>query len=288
MKLLILGGDGMLGHQLLTLLQADHDVQVTLRQPLSHYRQWPLFSARNAIAPADARDWPRLAEVIRAARPETVINCIGVIKHRKEAVSQAALTIEINALLPHRLRDLCAELGARLIHFSTDCVFSGRAGHYRETDEPDALDLYGRSKLLGEVEAAPGLTIRSSIVGLELARKTGLIEWFLAQRGTIRGFRRAIYTGVTTTEMARFVDRVLTRHPDLHGVWQLASAPISKYDLLVEFARKLGRTDVDIQPDDDFVCDRSLDGSRLTDRTGYAPPSWDAMLTELAAEVARR
>lgn len=278
----------MLGHRLLDSLQDDHDVQVTLRQPLAHYRQWPLFSSRNALASVDARDWPRLAEVIRAARPQAVVNCIGVIKQRKEAVSQAALTVEINALLPHRLRDLCADLGARLIHFSTDCVFSGRTGHYLETDEPDALDLYGRSKLLGEVEDAPGLTIRSSIIGLELSRKASLIEWFLAQRGTIRGFRRAIYTGVTTAEMARFVDRVLTRHPDLHGVWHLASAPISKYDLLVAFSRTLGRTDVDIQPDDDFTCDRSLDGSRLTERTGYAPPSWDVMLTELAGEVVRR
>jgi len=203
-------------------------------------------------------------------------------------VSQSALTIEINALLPHRLRDLCLEVGARLIHFSTDCVFSGRTGGYRETDQPDAVDLYGRSKLLGEVHEAPGLTVRSSIVGLELSRRTGLIEWFLAQRGTIRGFRRAIYTGVTTAEMARFVARVLAAHHDLHDVWHLASAPISKYDLLVALARRLGRTDVEILPDDDFVCDRSLDGSRLRQVIGYEAPSWDAMLTELADEVASR
>jgi dTDP-4-dehydrorhamnose reductase len=287
-KLLILGGDGMLGHRLLTDLQDRYEVLATVRQPLALYHQWPQFTSRNTVGSVDARDWPGLVEVIRAAKPQAVINGIGIIKHRKEAVSQTALTVEINALLPHRLRDLCAELGARLIHFSTDCVFSGRAGGYRESDEPDALDLYGRSKLLGEVHDAPGLTIRSSIIGLELARHTGLIEWFLAQRGTIRGFRRAIYTGVTTAEMARFVDRVLTQHPDLHGVWQLASAPISKYDLLIALSRQLGRTDVEIVPDDDFTCDRSLDGTRLREATGYQPPSWDVMLAELARDVARR
>ena len=278
----------MLGHRLLTTLRDDHDVVATLRQPLAMYRQWPLFSDQNAIGSVDARDWPRLGQLIRDLRPGGVINCIGVIKQRKHAVSQSALTIEINALLPHRLHEVCAEVGARLIHFSTDCVFSGRTGGYRETDQPDAVDLYGRSKLLGEVHEAPGLTVRSSIVGLELSRGTGLIEWFLAQRGTIRGFRRAIYTGVTTAEMARFVARVLAAHHDLHDVWHLASAPISKYDLLVALARRLGRTDVEILPDDDFVCDRSLDGSRLRQVIGYEAPSWDAMLTELADEVASR
>jgi dTDP-4-dehydrorhamnose reductase len=287
-KVLILGGDGMLGHRLLASLQEHHEVTATLRQPLAKYRGWPLFSARNTVDALDARDWPGVARAIRDAKPAAVINCIGVIKQRKHAVSQSALTIEINALLPHRLHELCAELGARLIHFSTDCVFSGRTGRYRETDEPDALDLYGRSKLIGEVLDPPGLTVRSSIVGLELSRNTGLVEWFLAQRGKIRGFRRAIYTGVTTAEMARFVARVLEQHHDLHGVWHLASVPISKYDLLVSLARKLGRTDVEIEPDDDFVCDRSLDGTRLRQVTGYEPPSWDSMLTELADEVARR
>jgi len=278
----------MLGNRLLTSLQAHHDVQATLRQPLAAYRPWPVFSERNAIGSVDAQDWSRLAQVLREARPDAVINCIGVIKQRKDVVSQSALTIEINALLPHRLRDLCSELRARLIHFSTDCVFSGRTGHYRESDEPDALDLYGRSKLLGEVHEAPGVTIRSSIVGLELSRKTGLVEWFLSQRGSIRGFRRAIYTGVTTAEMARFVARVLDEHHDLSGVWHLASAPISKYDLLAALSRRLGRTDIEIVPDDEFVCDRSLDATRLRQVTGYEPPSWDAMLAELADEVARR
>src|SRR5262249_41426173 len=153
----------------------------------------------------------------------------------------SVLAIQINSLFPHQLRDLCEDLGARLIHFSTDCVFSGHTGNYRESDVPDATDVYGRSKLLGEVTEAPGLTLRTSIIGLELSHHASLIEWFLAQRGAIKGFRRAIYTGITTTEMGRLIDRVLQRHSDLHGVWHVASASITKYDLLVKLARALGR-----------------------------------------------
>lgn len=288
MKLLILGGDGMLGHQLLHRLRDRHDVIATLHRPLNAYRDWPLFSQQNTIAAVDVRNWTAVSAIVREAAPDAVINCIGIIKQRKDASAKPATMVEINALVPHRLQELCADLGARLIHFSTDCVFSGRTGNYKQTDVPDPVDLYGRSKLLGEVHEKPGLTLRTSIIGLELSRHMGLIEWFLAARGTIRGFRRAIYSGVTTAEMARFVARVLDRHRDLHGVWQLASAPISKYDLLVALARKLGRTDIEIVPDDEFVCDRSLDATPLYEAIGYQPPSWDAMLTELAHEVGQR
>ncbi len=284
MKILILGGDGMLGHQLLRTLTGRHDVCVTLRRPLPEYRAHALFASTNAIAGVDASDWPGLAGVIREHAPETVVNCIGIVKQRHEAKA-AIPSLEINSLLPHRLAELCADLGAQLIHMSTDCVFSGRQGGYRETDEPDPLDLYGRTKLLGEVTYGPGLTLRTSIIGLELSRKTGLIEWFLAQRGTTRGFRRAIYTGLTTIEMSRLIERLATGHRTLHGVWHVASQPITKYDLLVAFSRKLGRTDVEIVPDDEFVCDRSLRADRFDTATGYRPPLWDTMLTELAAEA---
>lgn len=287
MKILILGGDGMLGHQLLRSLAARHEVRVTLRRPLAAYREHGLFSAANAVGGVDARDWPRLAAVIAEAAPQAVLNCIGMVKQRPDAKA-AVPVIEINALLPHRLLEACDAVGARLVHFSTDCVFSGRAGGYSQSDLPDPPDLYGRSKLLGEVDAPPGLTLRTSIVGLELARRTSLIEWFLAQRGPIRGFRRAIYTGLTTLEMARLIERLLTRHPDLHGLWHVASAPISKYDLLVTLSRQLGRNDVEILADDEFVCDRSMRAEEFHLATGYQPPPWDEMLSELAQEIRRR
>jgi dTDP-4-dehydrorhamnose reductase len=287
MRILIVGGDGMLGHQLLRTLSPGHEVRVTLRRPVAAYRELQLFSERNAIGDVDARNIDRVADVIKTVAPEAVVNCVGLVKQRPNAKS-SALAIQINALFPQQLRDVCEDAGARLIHFSTDCVFSGRTGNYRESDSPDATDVYGRSKLLGEVDHAPGLTLRTSIIGLELSHHASLIEWFLAQRGAIKGFRRAIYTGITTMEMGRLVDRLLARHRDLHGVWHVASQPISKYDLLVKLASALGRTDIEIVPDDAFECDRSLRADAFRAATGYEPPSWDDMLAELAGEVRRR
>jgi dTDP-4-dehydrorhamnose reductase len=285
MKILILGGDGMLGHELVRTLAPKHDVHVTLRQPLTAYPHLPDISNRNATGGVDARNWTHLSEVIARSQPQALINCIGIVKQRKDAKSPIP-SLEINSLLPHRLNELCGQMGAPFVHFSTDCVFSGRKGHYTEGDEPDPVDLYGRTKLLGEVDQAPGLTLRTSIIGLEAREHTtGLIEWFLAQRGRIKGFRKAIYTGLTTAEMARLVGRVLEQHPGLHGLWQVASEPISKYDLLVDLANKLGRTDVEIVPDDEFFCDRSLEAGAFFRATGYQAPTWDEMLTELATEI---
>ena len=287
LKVLILGGDGMLGHELLQSLARSHDVRVTLRRPVAEYREWQLFSERNAIGDVDVRNLDRVVSVVKDFAPEAIINAVGLVKQRPNAKS-SVLAIQINSLFPHQLCDLCEDVGARLIHFSTDCVFSGRTGNYRESDVPDAVDVYGRSKLLGEVDRAPGLTLRTSIIGPELSHHASLVEWFLAQRGAIKGFRRAIYTGLTTLEMGRLVDRLLARHRDLHGVWHVASSPISKYDLLVTLARALGRTDIEIVPDDTFECDRSLRADAFHAATGYEPPSWDDMLTELAGEVRRR
>ncbi len=287
MKILILGGDGMLGHQLLRTWTGRHDVTVTLRQPLEHYERFGLFNRQNSIAGVEATTPGVVDDLLARLRPDAVVNCIGIVKQRAEA-HEAIPSIQVNALLPHRLLARCRQQGARLVHVSTDCVFSGRRGMYTEDDIPDPVDLYGRSKLLGEVSEAPGLTLRTSIIGLELSRFTGLIEWFLAQRGMIHGFRRAIYTGLTTRETARVIEHVLTQRPDLSGVWQVASAPISKYELLVGLADRLGRTDVEIRPDDDFFCDRSLDGSRFARAAGYEVPAWDAMLDELADEIRAR
>ena len=284
MRILILGGDGMLGHRLLRHLEPRHEVTVTLRRELAAYRSYGLFTAANSVAGVDARDFQAVEAALAAAAPEAVVNCIGIVKQREEAKSPIP-AIEINALFPHRLLEACRAVGSRLVHLSTDCVFSGRTGGYGEDDLPAPVDLYGRSKLLGE-PAAPALTLRTSIIGLELARKTGLVEWFLAQRGSVRGFRRAIYSGFTTLEMARVLERLLTAHPGLAGTWHLASQPISKYHLLDILARNLGSR-VEVLPDDEFACDRSLDGSRLAAATGYRAPPWETMLAELADDVRR-
>jgi dTDP-4-dehydrorhamnose reductase len=214
------------------------------------------------------------------------VNAVGIVKQRIEAQDPVA-SIETNALFPHRLARLCTTTRARLVHFSTDCVFSGRVGRYRETDSPDPEDLYGRTKLLGEV-GPPHLTLRSSLIGLEAGGRQGLVEWFLASRGSVQGYRRAIFSGLTTLEMSRLVARLLDRHAGLEGLWHVASEPIDKYTLLGRLARALDRRDVTIEPVDEPICDRSLCGDAFAETTGYRAPSWDAMLAELAGAVRER
>jgi dTDP-4-dehydrorhamnose reductase len=278
LRVLILGGDGMLGSALQRELARRHEVTVSVRREA---RGQP-----GLVPGVDVRDAGRVAALLAELRPEAVVNAVGIVKQRQEA-EDALLAIETNALFPHRLAGLCAGHEARLVHFSTDCVFSGRAGNYRETDLPDPADLYGRSKLLGELDA-PQLTLRSSIIGLEQGRRQGLVEWFLASRGSLPGYRRAIYSGLTTREMARLVDRLLVAHPRLAGIFHVASQPIDKYTLLSRLAHELGRTDIHIEPVDQPRCDRSLDGSAFAAATGYRAPGWDEMLGELAREIRAR
>jgi dTDP-4-dehydrorhamnose reductase len=287
MRILILGGDGMLGHHLLLHLQDNHETKVTLRRELGAYEPYRLFTPENSYPGVEVRNGDRMLEVVSDFQPEAIVNAVGIVKQRG-AAKEAIPSLEVNSLLPHRLAVLCKAIGARLVHMSTDCVFSGRRGGYTDNDVADAEDLYGRTKLLGEV-AEPGcVTLRTSIIGLELSRKTGLIEWFLAQRGEIKGFRRAVYTGLTTAEMSRVIERVLVEHPDLSGVWQVASAPINKYDLLTRFSEILGRDDVTIVPDEAVKVDRSLVSVAFEEATGYSAPGWDEMLKELGAEVRQR
>jgi dTDP-4-dehydrorhamnose reductase len=286
MRVLILGGDGMLGHQLLKSLSPRHDVRVTVRQELANYAACDLFHRGNAYAGIDVRRWEDLAVVIGDFAPNAIVNAVGIVKQRPSA-HESIPSLEINALLPHRLAALCRAAGARLIHVSTDCVFSGSTGNYVETDASDAADLYGKSKFLGEVDAAPALTLRTSIIGPELTRKTGLLEWFLAQQGTVKGFRGAIYSGFTTLEISRIIDRILTGFPSAHGLYHVSSDPISKYDLLL-LLRKHFRRDIEIVPDDVFQCDRSLNSDRFRREFAYSPPTWDAMCQELAAAMGTR
>jgi len=170
----------------------------------------------------------------------------------------------------------------------TDCVFSGERGYYNENDESDAKDVYGKSKYLGEVDEPHCVTIRSSIIGLELQHFSSLISWYLRQTGSIHGYTGAIYSGITTMEMARVIEKILLQHPTLHGVYQVASKPINKYDLLQRLTDKLQRTDITITPQTHYHCDRSLNGDRFSSETGYVAPSWDSLLTELAKHITER
>ncbi len=279
MRILILGGDGMLGHQLFTHLLPRHDVRCTLRQDLSAYDGLGLFDAQNAYTGIDVRSLERLVEVLADFKPEAVVNCVGIVKQRPTA-KESIPSLEINSLLPHRLAVLCKGIGARLVHLSTDCVFSGAKGNYQESDPSDAEDIYGKSKFLGEVHDENCLTLRTSIIGRELARKKSLLEWFLAQSGSVKGFTNAIYTGLTTLEMSRIIETMLLDHPCASGVYQVSSDPINKYKLLLLFRDKLGHN-IEILPDETFHCERSLDSTRFRHEFNYKPPSWESMIAEL-------
>lgn len=286
MKILILGGNGMLGHQFLRSWQERHDVKVTLRRKRSDYAT-NLFTPANSFDGIDVISMGGLESVFQQFRPDAVVNAIGVTKQRAGDESVIP-TIEINALFPHRLAERCGRHGIRMVHMSTDCIFSGREGFYDEQAVSDAEDLYGRSKFLGEVNQPHVVTLRKSTIGLELGRAHGLVEWFLAQHGTIRGFRKAIYSGLVSTELARVIERILLDFPNLSGIWNVASEPINKYDLLVQLSERLGRKDIEIEPYDDFICDRSLNGAAFHQQTGYIAPSWPNMLDELAGQIKER
>ena len=279
MRILILGGDGMLGHQLFTSLQARHEVRCTLRQDLAAYAQSELFLAERVYTGIDVRSSERLVEVLADFRPEAVINCIGIVKQRPTA-KEIIPSLELNALFPHRLAVLCKMIEAQLVHISTDCVFNGLKGNYKESDPADAEDLYGKTKFLGEVHGARCLTLRTSIIGRELSRHTGLLDWFLRQTGNIKGYTRAIYTGFTTHEMSRIIEHILTGYPEASGVYQVSSDRINKYELLLLFREKFGH-EIEIVPDDVFCCDRSLNSSRFRAEFSYTPPTWLQMIDEL-------
>jgi dTDP-4-dehydrorhamnose reductase len=286
MRILVLGADGMLGHQLTESLRKRHDVIGTLRNGRDAYEDITAFLPDTAFFNVDARNTNCLTKILAEVRPDAVVNAIGIVKQRPAAY-EAIESIEVNALLPHRLALSCAEINARLVHLSTDCVFSGRKGMYRESDVADANDLYGRTKLLGEVSATNCITLRSSIIGLELARNASLVEWFLAQEGSIKGFRRAIYSGVTTQEMARIIEMLLTRFPQKSGLYHVSSEPIDKHSLLCSLRARVNKT-IKILPEDEFSCDRSMDSSRFREEFSYCPPSWDSMLDELAKQIGER
>lgn len=286
MKVLILGGEGMLGHKVFQILSQRFDVCATFRQAGGPWTRYPMYEQAESsqlIAGVDALNFDSVVRAMAQVKPVAVINCIGIIKQIKEA-KDPVISILLNALFPHRLADLCAAAGARMFHMSTDCVFSGNKGNYTETDLPDPEDLYGRTKLLGEVDRPGCLTIRTSIFGRDFVKNSALLEWFLSQCGKrIKGYTRAIYTGFPTQVLARIMGDLIEGYPDLSGLYQVASAPISKYDLLVKI-RDAMNLSIEIEPETKFFCDRSLEASRFIAATGYTIPSWDHMIQELAQD----
>jgi dTDP-4-dehydrorhamnose reductase len=284
MKVLILGGSGMLGHKLWQTLRSRFDTRVTFRQPPAFYAGHDIFDPQLSLGGVSADDFESVGRALASERPNVVINCIGIVK-QDSAAKDRYQSIAVNSLFPHRLAHACGAVGARLIHISTDCVFTGRCGNYAETETADAEDLYGRTKWLGEVDYEHCLTVRTSMIGRELQGEHGLVEWFLGQQGkTVRGFKRAVFSGFTTEALAGVIGDVIADQPELHGVWHVAAEPINKFDLLTMVKHAYG-LDIEIAPDEYFVCDRSLNGSRFNQATGFIPRPWPEMIERMAQDT---
>lgn len=278
-RILILGGTGMLGHLLLRYLSAsqEYDVYATVRSLAGLEKHFPEdLLVRFCTDSVDSNYFDSVIGALASIQPDIVINCIGLIKQIPSA-SDPRTAITVNALLPHRISLISRTAGARVIHISTDCVFNGIKGMYTENDQSNAEDLYGRTKFLGEISYPHCVTMRTSIIGHELKGGYGLVEWFLAQNQKVRGFRKAIYSGFPTIELARIIHDYLLPNPSLSGVYHVSSEPISKYDLLRLVAERYGK-DIEIETYDDFVQDRSLNSSVFRNTTGYQPPSWDRLV----------
>ncbi|MGO8822674.1 MAG: dTDP-4-dehydrorhamnose reductase family protein [Desulfomonilaceae bacterium] len=283
MRALILGAGGMLGHKLYQIFQDRFETWGTVRGKPVSYSRLGIFDIRRLIGGVEATYMDSVVRAFATARPDVVVNCIGIIKQLKES-KECLPSISINALFPHRLAELCKAAGARMIHMSTDCVFSGRKGNYSEGDVPDAEDLYGRTKLLGEVTDPECLTLRTSIIGLSLQPGSGLVDWFLGQRGkTVHGYVGAIYSGLTTLALGQVIADVLEQHSELNGLWHVSADPISKYDLL-RLVNEAFDLKITIERDESFFCDSSLDSSRFREATRFRPPAWPDMIARMAAD----
>lgn len=275
MNILVLGVTGMLGNTIFRFLSTSSSFAIygSARYPPQYLGA---EYAKNIISGVDVEDNESLLRTFNLVKPDVVINCIGVIKQLID-IGRSERVVSINALLPYRLETICQDYGARLIHFSTDCVFSGKCGNYHEEDVADAGDLYGRSKLLGEVISGTSLTLRTSIIGHELTGSNSLIDWFLNQKQVVKGYRRAIFSGLPTVEIARIIRDYILENIELRGLYHLSASPINKYDLLKEVAIVYDKK-IEILADDEIVIDRSLNSSRFRSKTGYTPDEWPNLI----------
>ncbi len=272
----------MLGHKLLQVLSEEFDVFATIRGEFEDFQQYKFFKREKILEKVSAEDISTIEKAFETVKPDVVINAIGIIKQLPSS-KDTIRVLKINSIFPHQLAELAGKYGARLITISTDCVFDGEKGFYDEEDFPNAKDLYGKSKNLGEVAEKNCLTIRTSIIGRELGTKHSLVEWFLQNDAKIvKGFENAIYTGFPTVIFARIIGDIIKNHENLEGLYHISSEPINKFDLL-HLIREFYKKEIEIEPFEDFVIDRSLDSGKFRRETGFEPQSWRKMI-ELMAE----
>lgn len=282
-RILILGASGMLGSTLFRYFSTNSDMITfgTIRQD-NLRNLFPQKWQHNLISKVDVKSDDDLIRLFAYTKPDIVINCVGLIK-QKHAASANLETIALNAMLPHRLYSYCQITNARLIHFSTDCVFSGAKGQYREGDIEDATDLYGRSKALGEISYTNSITLRTSIIGHELNSNLSLIDWFLKQENSIDGFTKAVFSGLPTIEIAHIIEDKIIPNPTLSGLYHLSSEPINKFDLLALVADTYGKQ-ITVHPNDAIKIDRSLNSDRFREATSFEPKPWLDLINIMHAD----
>ena len=272
--LMILGANGMLGHMLFKYFNFYSSLNTIgiLRDKSNLSNDPKLYKSKN-IFEFNILEDNELNKLINKFKPEFIINCVGIVKQHQDA-NNPLVSIAVNSLFPHKLNKLCQLFGIKLIHISTDCIFSGKRGNYTENDYSDSSDLYGRSKFLGEINTNNGITLRTSYIGEELVTKRGLLSWFLSQEGIIKGFSKAIYSGLTTLEIAKVIEKFVLPNKSLKGIYHLSSNPIDKYSLL-NIIKKEYEKDVIIVKDKNYKINRSLNSSKFQFETGYKPLKWE-------------
>lgn len=280
-KIMVFGATGMLGHKITQYLgqKTDYKVYPVVRNGAELASWLPVQIADRIVDKVDVTNLERVTQAVKIINPQVMINCVGIIK-QLPAAQDPLKTIMINALFPHQLAQICSVAGARMIHISTDCVFDGMKGNYTESDAPNPPDLYGRTKLLGEVSYPHCMTVRTSIIGHELHRKVGLIDWFLSQNVKIRGYTNAIYSGLPTIELAHVIGDIIVPNEKIHGLYHVSSEPISKYDLLKLVAGQY-KKQIIIEPDGEHGADKSLDSRLFRSLTGYHPPAWPELIASM-------
>lgn len=280
MKILVFGATGMLGNALIRVLSEINKWEVfgTVRKEEAKRFFQPKY-AKNLIVGCDVTNYRDLLKVFDEIIPHVVINCISLSKDLLKSADPLSM-IPIYSLLPHQLSMLCKNFGARFIHMSTDGVFSGKKGGYKEDDPSDAQDIYGSTKFIGEVYMSHAITIRSSIIGHELQTKNGLVEWFLSQEKECVCFSRAIFSGFPAVVLAQIIRDIIIPNTDLNGVYHVASNPISKCDLLRLIAKVYGKK-IEFITNDKVEINRSLDAEHFRITTGYTPPDWQSLVKQM-------
>jgi dTDP-4-dehydrorhamnose reductase len=274
-NILVLGATGLLGNAMFRSMSKASGARVTgtIRREAAR-SLFPPGHAAGLTVIDDIESPDALTRLFDAAKPDVVINCIAV---GRPTPADPLRSIRIYSVLPRRLSHLCRLSGSRLIQISSDGVFSGNRGGYSEDDLPDANDVYGVSKLLGEIAEPHAFTLRTSIIGHELQSRGGLLEWFLSQQGQCSCYTRAIFSGFPTIVLADLIRDIVIPHPDLHGIYHMATRPISKFDLLQLVAKRYGKA-IELIADDRASPDRSLNADRFRKATGYAPPDWPELV----------